>query len=201
MLLRLVLAGLLSLMLPVAAHAAFLTGSCDSDDPGLCEKTLSSTDTTLSITLTNTSSSGFITADAFNIPTNGEIFTLTPSPTSNFTFATGTINTAPFGTRNAVLSTDPGDFEGGGEPDLGIGAGESVTFNFTVTGGFSDEEATALFNSEVIRLRGFEGGGSDKDLILTNGNGSVPEPGTLLLFGLGLAGLALAARKTSHNRT
>jgi hypothetical protein len=192
---RLVLAALLILGLPVVAHAVTLSGTCvNTEGNAACTKTLVSTATTLSITLTNTSGSGFLTADAFNIPTNGEVFTLVPSPTGAFSFTTGSISTVPFGTRNALLSTD-GNWEGGA-PTGGIAAGASLTFNFTVAGGggLSDAEATALFNSEVLRFQGFTNGGSDKATITTTPTG-VPEPSTLLLLGFGVVGMGFVARR------
>jgi hypothetical protein len=58
-----------------------------------------------------------------------------------------------------------------------------------------DIDATALdsfFASEAIRFRGFEDGGSDKTGVTAVT--AVPEPGTLLLLGTGLAGAGAWSR-------
>ena len=177
-----------------------LSGSCDSDLPGLCTKSASydTTNGRLSITLTNTSpaaNGGFITADAFNLPAGftgtllGSAFGTTDP---DFGLTTGSIDVSPNGTRNTLISIG-GSYEGVGQPSLGIGVGTSATFVVTVSGGtLTQAQFAAIFNSEAIRMRGFNDGTSDKDLITTN---PVPEPMTMILFGTGLAGVAAKVRK------
>jgi hypothetical protein len=170
-----------------------LSGACDSDLPGLCTKSASFDTTTnrLTITLTNTSpaaNGGFITADAFDLPA-GITGTLFSTTDSDFFLTSGSINVSPFGTRNTLIGTDD-NFEGGGPPSEGIGAGSSATFVVQLSGTLTQAQFAAVFNSEVIRMRGFTDGTSDKDLI-----NPIPEPMTMILFGTGLAGIAAKVRR------
>jgi hypothetical protein len=172
-----------------------LSGSCDSDLPGLCTKSASfdTTNNRLTITLTNTSpaaNGGFITADAFDLPA-GVTGTLFSTTDADFALTSGNINVAPNGTRNTLISTS-GDYEGGGQPSVGIGTGQSATFVVQLSGTITQAQFATIFNSEAIRMRGFADGSSDKDLITTN---PVPEPMTMILFGTGLAGVAAKARR------
>ena len=69
---------------------------------------------------------------------------------------------------------------------------EWVQIDFQLVGGntYSDVLATIESDDTVIGLhvQGFDDGGSES--FINDGNGVIPEPGTLLLLGSGLAGLA-----------
>jgi hypothetical protein len=53
-------------------------------------------------------------------------------------------------------------------------------------GNISSVTELSVFNSEVVRFRGFTDGSSDKDLTTRT---TVPEPASLLLLGSGLAAI------------
>lgn len=83
-----------------------------------------------------------------------------------------------------------------GTPGAIVGTSVSIT-NGSVTG-FTDASVTGLpsglpANSLSINLGGFWNQGSTARITLTVEH--VPEPGTIALFGLGLAGLGFARRK------
>jgi hypothetical protein len=65
-----------------------------------------------------------------------------------------------------------------------------VTFTLTLASLNGNTEAS-IFNSMLIRQRGFQDGGSDKDPLIT----SVPEPASMLLLGTGLLGVAAGVRR------
>ena len=183
--------GMISVLSAGLSHATTI-GACDSDLPGLCTKSVTLSGNTLTITLTNTSPSangGYITADAFDLAgaatitaysTTDADFTLFPAPPSGG----GVVNVSPFGDREFVIGLD-NTFEGGGSPVAGISTGTSATFTLTLGGNISSVTELSVFNSEVVRFRGFTDGSSDKDLITR----TVPEPASLLLLGSGLAAI------------
>ena len=90
----------------------------------------------------------------------------------------------PFGDPYLGGAALGGDWLGGRDPSLGIGVGESGTFNFDITatdaqfltaGSFL--QGSYDFNF-LVRFRGFENGGSDKVP-------AIPAPGSIVLLGLG----------------
>jgi len=169
---------------------------------GFCNKSLSVAGSLLTITLTNTSpaaNGGFIVADAFDLP-YGVSATLASTTNSHFgTFLQGEVKTEPYEHRTDIISlggTLKTAFEGaGGSPNGGISVGQSATFVFNLVGGSVNE--TDVFNSELVRFKGFNDGKSDKTGVAITGHPptTTPEPTTLLLVGPGLAGLFWLRRK------
>lgn len=172
-------------------------GTCASDGPGQCAVTVNITGTTVTITLTNTSlpaNGGFITAAAFNL-TPGTVVNNFSTTNANFNlFGPGggawSGNVSPDGTRTSMISATGNDYNGGGNPSGGTAPGASVTFTVTLAS-LNGNTEQSIFNSLLIRQRGFQDGGSDKDALIT----SVPEPASMLLLGTGLIGVATAFRK------
>jgi hypothetical protein len=176
----------------------------------------SSTQATLDITIKNTSpaaNGGYLTAFVLNNPGNKITGATLSSSNANFgllgnpTF-NDSVNGAPYGQFDIGASTFK-SFEGGGNPSKGIAVGASATFHFVLTGTGLDTLTSSKFFSTlsvgpgngqgdqafVGRFRGFKNEGSDKvpgiDPPARNNN---PEPGTMTLCGIGLAGLAVVSR-------
>ena len=195
---------LIGLLAPGVGEAT-LIGICgpltvEPQQLGFCEKSLTISGSSLTITLTNTSpadNGGFIVADAFNLP-GGVSATLTSTTNLNFdTFLQGAVNTAPFGTRTDIISLGGNfnnAFEGaGGSPAGGIGVGQSATFVFNLLGSGATE--SGIFNSELVRFKGFNNGQSDKTGVTIEGPSIAPEPTMLLLVGSGMSGLMWMRRR------
>ncbi len=155
----------------------------------------------LTLELTNTSpvdNGGYLTAFAFENPQDWvSNITTFSSSNSNFALMGGTsfmdtIQASPFGDFDIGASATGGQWLGGGNPSGGIAAGDMDTFSFILAGTNLDTVTLEDFGSLAIRMRGFDGGGSDK--ILT----PVPELSTwiMMLVGLGVLGLH-ASRKRS----
>jgi hypothetical protein len=115
-----------------------------------------------------------------------------PSLSSNFTFSDADLGSVPG--FNAVL--DFGFLTGinfdSGSVNLGLLPGESASF--TVSGaGFAGLTEEGIVFAIFIAFENVPGVGSDVGALSTPS--TVPEPSTLWLLGLGLAGLALGRRR------
>jgi hypothetical protein len=172
----------------------------------------------IDVLLTNTSNplnGGFITGFVFNLP-DGASVTGSTFSSSNASFkllgATtfdDNVNAQPFGDFDIGASLSANNWEGSGNPTVGIGVTSFATFHFVLTGANSvlnsltaSDFLSTLSNPRgkgntpedfVVRFRGFENGGSDK---VPNGPGvPLPEPAPLAALGLGLISMSAVRRR------
>jgi PEP-CTERM motif len=174
---------------------------------------------TVDIVLNNTSATlGYITAFVFNLP-DGSTVSAAPLDSSDDDFDLGQLggptfnnseNGSPFGQFDIGGSTG-GGFQGGGMPSLGIASGFGASFSFALTGTGLGALTPASFLSTLsvgpgdgagntaflVRFRGFDEGAGSDHVPLDNG-APIPEPGTMILLGLGLA--TLSARRLNSRK-
>ncbi len=149
----------------------------------------------LTVVLNNTSDEanfGWITGFIFNYSTSDKASTAAlTSATHPFEDAPGQ-NGMPYGNPFMAGAALGGDWQGGGagNPELGIGVGDTGTFSFDITATDADLLSAGSFLQGpydfnfIVRFLGFKDKESDKVP-------AVPAPGALALLGLG----ALAHRR------
>ena len=186
------------------------TGSTGASFTGTFDYDASTTTVTVSLMNTSPASlDGSITGFAFNIPDAADV--------TNVVFGTSdadfhilgdpsfdnSVNAAPFGSFDIGSGTGP-SFEGGNPFNITFGLSGTWTFAFTGTGLSSLTSADFLSTlSEptggntpedfVVRFQDLNHEPSS-DKVPNGGGGVVPEPGTLMLMGLGVASLAARRR-------
>lgn len=167
-------------------------------------------------------SDGYLTSGTLSVNSNNSTWQILPSD-GNLVNTGDEVSGNPFGYFDlGAAAVDSGgnfDWVGSGQPNGGIGVGETSNFVFTVTGDandlalltsesfFSDDSlsegngAGGGYQNFAVRFRGFDNGGSDK-VVIGPDEGSVvnpvPEPSTYAMFGIAFAILGFVGYRKRH---
>lgn len=162
---------------------------------------------TLTLTLKNTSPhDARITGLGFDLvagdfdsqgpPSSGlNGFSQSGGAVGSFTFSDGVLRTVPqFSGPVLDFGWATGSSFSGGSPNSGLSPFSTLTF--IVTGSFLGLTEAQIANGLFVRFQRVGINGDDSDV----GQGRVPEPASLLLFGMGIGGAALARRRRVAGR-
>ena len=158
----------------------------------------------ITIDLTNTTSptlGGYVTGIALNAIAGAYDLSFVSSTDADFLVTPSPVDASPYGHFMAGAALG-GDWLGGGFPEDGIGVGQSVRFEFTITGSrefLKDLDAETVLDHSTdamaVRFRGGVGGWSDKVV------GCAPSPGGISALLIGpIVGVGRRRRSTGAAR-